>query len=304
MRNWNLARSLLAAYLYDSKAFVKYVDELLMQQVIIAICDHNPSPEQFKKMITWLKKRGFGYSTPGQVSDFLDNTFVPEKSMIWYTLDDGWIGNFELLSIVEEEQVPITLFVSTEPIQTGTFPDTDDEYAQKSCLNHDSQAPTFRKGSRRVGRSAADRGEANRAPAREALTTDQLRILADHPLVTIGAHTHRHRALTDCSEEQIRDEISNNISYIEEYTGNRPVHFAFPYGLFDEDVLAIVKTFEFESLATISKGIIKPETNRFALPRNIVLEGSDKEKICRILNFWYPLREYAKKTLKLIKMPG
>ncbi len=59
---------------------------------------------------------------------------------------------------------------------------------------------------------------------------DELRELAADPLVTIGAHTCTHFALSKLSAEKARAEISVSISRIAEEIGKPCLHFSYPYG--------------------------------------------------------------------------
>ena len=59
---------------------------------------------------------------------------------------------------------------------------------------------------------------------------DELRELAQDPLVTIGGHTKSHYALGKLSLEDARDEINGSIARIEAETGKPCRHFSYPYG--------------------------------------------------------------------------
>jgi len=62
------------------------------------------------------------------------------------------------------------------------------------------------------------------------LDRDELRALARHPLVTIGAHTTSHAALSTLEPGQARCEMADNKIYLERLLGADVTHFAYPYG--------------------------------------------------------------------------
>ncbi len=62
------------------------------------------------------------------------------------------------------------------------------------------------------------------------LDCDELRALARHPLVTIGAHTTSHAALSTLEPGQARCEMADNKIYLERLLGADVTHFAYPYG--------------------------------------------------------------------------
>lgn len=64
------------------------------------------------------------------------------------------------------------------------------------------------------------------------LTMDaaELKAIADDPLVSLGAHTISHRALSRLSPQEARTEMRLSAEYVETITGKRPVSIAYPYG--------------------------------------------------------------------------
>jgi peptidoglycan/xylan/chitin deacetylase (PgdA/CDA1 family) len=62
------------------------------------------------------------------------------------------------------------------------------------------------------------------------LDCDGLRALARHPLVTIGAHTTSHPALSTLEPGQARCEMADNKIYLERLLDQAVAHFAYPYG--------------------------------------------------------------------------
>jgi peptidoglycan/xylan/chitin deacetylase (PgdA/CDA1 family) len=59
---------------------------------------------------------------------------------------------------------------------------------------------------------------------------DELRDLAQDPLVTIGAHTRRHLALAKLTLSEARLEMEESIRRLERELGRPMRHFSFPYG--------------------------------------------------------------------------
>jgi peptidoglycan/xylan/chitin deacetylase (PgdA/CDA1 family) len=62
------------------------------------------------------------------------------------------------------------------------------------------------------------------------MSGDELRDFAGDPLVTIGAHTTSHAALSTLDADEVRREMADNRSYLEQLLGRAIVHFAYPYG--------------------------------------------------------------------------
>ncbi|RTL66457.1 MAG: polysaccharide deacetylase [Hyphomicrobiales bacterium] len=82
-----------------------------------------------------------------------------------------------------------------------------------------------------VRRIAADAGYDSSSLCLDLiLSWDEIRALAQDPLVTIGAHTKGHLALAKLSLEDAREEIRQSVARIERELGKPCRHFAFPYG--------------------------------------------------------------------------
>jgi peptidoglycan/xylan/chitin deacetylase (PgdA/CDA1 family) len=59
---------------------------------------------------------------------------------------------------------------------------------------------------------------------------EELRLFADEPLCTIGAHTVHHYELAKLPLEEAREEMARSASVIEAQFGVRPRHFSYPLG--------------------------------------------------------------------------
>lgn len=99
------------------------------------------------------------------------------------------------------------------------------------------------------------------------LTTWQLREIAKSGLVEIGAHTMDHSYLRGLSKERVKYEVEESKKYLENIINSRIVSFAYPYGVFDNQAISIVKEAGFTSAVTTISGIYSLDINRFFLYR-------------------------------------
>ncbi|MBZ0217127.1 MAG: polysaccharide deacetylase family protein, partial [Fimbriimonadaceae bacterium] len=109
------------------------------------------------------------------------------------------------------------------------------------------------------------------------MSWDEIMAFAADPLVTIGAHTVNHFALSCLPEKDARAEMINSAKIISSYIGEFPRHFSYPYGdpgsagprEFD-----IAKDLGFLTAVTTRKGVLFEDHGDFltALPR-ISLNG-------------------------------
>lgn len=104
------------------------------------------------------------------------------------------------------------------------------------------------------------------------LSLEQTKELSDHPLVTLGAHTLSHMALSAMSEEDVYKEIQESMVRLKEITGKKIDYFAYPYGT---TVEAGEREFEIASkcnlkmaFTTQRKNISRKQSqNLFSIPR-------------------------------------
>jgi peptidoglycan/xylan/chitin deacetylase (PgdA/CDA1 family) len=62
------------------------------------------------------------------------------------------------------------------------------------------------------------------------MTADELEELATHPLITIGAHTRHHRMLTRLGDDEVRAELVEGTSDLDELLGPADRVLAYPHG--------------------------------------------------------------------------
>lgn len=104
------------------------------------------------------------------------------------------------------------------------------------------------------------------------MSWDELRELADDPLVTIGAHTRGHFALAKLDEDEARAEMAESIARIEHELGRPCRHFSYPYGCersAGEREFRIADELGLETAVTTQKGLLYADHahEMTALPR-------------------------------------
>ena len=101
---------------------------------------------------------------------------------------------------------------------------------------------------------------------------DDVHKLKQDPMCTIGAHTLNHRALARLSVEQARQEVVEGAEVLASELGERPKHFAYPYGYRQAAAgreFELMKDLGFKTAVTTRGGMIFPghKAHTTALPR-------------------------------------
>lgn len=106
----------------------------------------------------------------------------------------------------------------------------------------------------------------------EAMSWNELRLIANDPLCEIGAHTVNHYAMALLDEDKARREMIESADRLETELGKRPRFFAYPYG---DECSAGQRDFRlaqeagFEAAVTTRKGLVHQahRDHLMALPR-------------------------------------
>lgn len=106
----------------------------------------------------------------------------------------------------------------------------------------------------------------------EMLSGDELRTLAQHPLITIGGHTHSHSNCLILTQEELIEEVRENRDFLTKEIGHQPIHFAYPYGGVEhagKREFDVISNLGFVSSATTRWGHLKKrqESSVSVLPR-------------------------------------
>jgi len=175
------------------------------------------SAADLHSVLAWLDTR-FGFLTP---EEFLDGA----AGGVLLTFDDGFANNyFNALPVLEIFQAPAVFFVTTQHVKN---PQDWLPFVSRLCSQHNLNIE-----------------ELEPSLAREyfnGMSREQVKACADHPLITVGAHTTSHPMLTTCSQKQLISELVDSRQYLEEITGQKIDLFAYPSGDYNGEVLSSVR---------------------------------------------------------------
>ncbi|UOR04418.1 polysaccharide deacetylase family protein [Hymenobacter aerilatus] len=116
-----------------------------------------------------------------------------------------------------------------------------------------------------------------RRAAYRSVTARELQHLSVNPLVTIGAHTSSHPALTCHSAQYQEHEISSNKQFLEQLLQQPIQLFAYPSGNFNATTTALVQQLGFSAAFTTRAESITPQTALGTLGRFQVNEQTGEE---------------------------
>lgn len=164
--------------------------------------------------------------------------------MLSLTFDDGYADNLtHALPVLEKHAAPATIFVTTDmPDQRMKIWWYALEHILRADIDREQRFWALRRKIRENSRHENDelfRGLGltdnyfRDLCARMSLTWADIRKLAHHPLITIGAHTLSHQWLSSLSDAELATELRESKRRLEDEVQSELTLFAYPFG--DQD---------------------------------------------------------------------
>lgn len=266
--NSGVARTSIACLMFHRVAEVKETEIGSYQANTI-------SPTAFEAIIAFFPKHFHAMALPDFVTDLATGKPPPSNSFA-VTFDDGFVDTWSVAKpILENYAVPATVYVTTGFIGGEVFPyefELADLIASRDGVRFHWEGCEYRWDLRnkkdrercyteikRIGKpySHALRrdlmtkvfGKSEPVSSKRSLFMNWRQVieLSQSPLITIGAHTHRHVLLPSLTHKDARDEIDSSKNILQAKLGRPVHHFSYPYGASNLTVQSIVRNCGFTS---------------------------------------------------------
>jgi peptidoglycan/xylan/chitin deacetylase (PgdA/CDA1 family) len=271
------------------------------------------SPENFDAHISLLKNK-YTLITVDEFQFHLEHKKKFPENAVLITFDDGYADNFlEALPVLEKHKTQALFYISTGTLNTekefwwdameriillsATQPSVDsfelngsvyglkDLNPEKRCRLYESLLPELRRmtsekrDEKIVLLTSLFKSEEGRGTHR-AMTFDQFKKMRMSKSAVIGAHTHLHPSLGALTYDEQFKEINTSKKIIEELTGEKVIHFSYPFGTnqdYNSDTLKIVKQLGFKTTAANYPAISHKHSDIFCFPRFLVRNWNTDE---------------------------
>jgi len=238
----------------------------------------------------------------------LEQGSLPRSSAV-ITFDDGYLDNLTLaLPILEKYKVPAALFVATGladgsaglwwqelesaidkakvidirfndkrfTFETQTFSGKFRAYNRLAQYLKTLASPEAASFMSLIWEQVGDKSDTTS----KILSWDDIRLMDENPLITIGSHSVSHRSLSSLSAEELRSELVHSKVRLEKELGHPVYYFCYPYGTASEvgpREFEAVKQAGYRAAFTTRFGHLQPEHrgHLFSLPR-IDLSSQDE----------------------------
>jgi peptidoglycan/xylan/chitin deacetylase (PgdA/CDA1 family) len=221
----------------------------------------NVPPDRFRRQLEGLISRGYRpWSLRQALAHRRTGEPIPARTFV-VTFDDGYESVYQnAWPILKELSVPATMFLVTAYLDTDRpFSFDDWTMAGSACVP---------------------------AAAWKPLTTAQCVEMARQGLVELGSHTHTHADFRGRPEEFRRD-LARSLEVLRNSFGVERPTFAFPFGQFDNDLIAVSRASGVLCALTAEQELVAPHSDSFTAGRIYVDGGDTAARLAWKLNGWY-----------------
>jgi len=222
------------------------------------------SLHQFSQQLDLLQAYGWTSVCAQQLSRSIDK--LPKKTVV-ITFDDGYANNFKAFEELAKRNMLASWFVVTNDLgKISSWSDAD------------------------------------AAPAKLLVPKQLLEMHAEG--MEIGSHTLSHCRLTQASNDQIKLELCQSRHYLSELLDHSVISFAYPYGLYNSEILSAIKSAGYQVAFTTNSGFGFVNNNPLEVRRIAIMANDSLSTFARKLVFadndvsWEKIFRYGLSRIK------
>lgn len=217
---------------------------------------HNMTVKQFEVFIEYFLHHNFKFIVPEDLA-----SLKPDQPYAMITFDDGYYSNILAAEVLAKYKIPGCIFISTKHVTENQsfWWDIIYKYRHKQGNSLDSIRTEQRMLKAHKHSFISDYIVKNFGAEAfipwsdidRPFTGTEVTEISHSPFISIGNHTHNHAILTNCSREEIIDELTVSNRILNELIGEIPVSVAFPNGNFNKLLLEVTEMIGFKYAFTV-----------------------------------------------------
>ncbi len=192
------------------------------------------TPRMFKFQMCYLKTAGFEVVPLTDLASLACKGYSA-KRLVSLTFDDGYRDFYEnAFPVLKSYGFPSTVFVVSDLVGKENIWDSADGRATEKLLSWKEISRLSREG------------------------------------VTFGSHTRSHPFLSRLSPLEVKDEVAGSKSFLEEKLQTPAESFCYPYGDYNDRIIAQVRNAGYKAAVTTKRGLVHGGDNPFELRRSFI----------------------------------
>ena len=223
------------------------------------------TPGVFDAQMKFLSETGYRTLSAGELVEFADgNLAIPspypspprgegrERGAVVVTFDDGYLDNYVYaFPVLKRYGIKAVIFLTADWVEKASM------VMNKGAISIPSH---------KEGKDLISGGRFHKV----VMNWDMIREMQESKLVEFYSHTMTHRKCAELPEKELRGELNDSKTILEERL-NRPCpYLCWPKGSYNESSVRIAKESGYKALFTTERDIVKHGSDRFCLGRIVV----------------------------------
>jgi peptidoglycan/xylan/chitin deacetylase (PgdA/CDA1 family) len=259
------AKKLLSRILYLTG--ILFIIRWVNRNRLTIIFYHHPKPDILNLHFAYLSKI-YNFISAEDIINNTSGKGFPRYSLL-VTVDDGWKSNIEFLPVLIKYNVKPVIYLCSRIVRTyhgfwSSMVEKKDIMYYKSMPNIDRL--------KKLNDAGIYSPDMNLLEP-QGLSEEDIKQLKGY--VSFGAHTKTHPVLTQCTDAEQEEEIINSKKELEIICGEPILHFAAPFGDYNEYSLQCIKKAGYLTARTVKKGWNRLNSDRFQLKSFAISDDAD-----------------------------
>ena len=254
---------------------------------VLSIYFHKPDKQLFRKLVAKVLKEGYTVISVKELEKIIRNKEDTSKKAI-ITFDDGSMETLDLIRSIQEFNIPVAMFIPTEPVESGNFWWNYAFIPGQEKVSGIRKADRFKDLPEEIFDQKIRLLRSSFTISRTCIALEELKRINALDLITIGGHTVTHPILENCSFERQEKELKESKSILSKWLNKSVDYFAFPNGDYNNNTLLLLKKHGYKLAFTTKPGRIDPHTvDPLQIPRySISDDGGYFENLAKLKGAW------------------
>lgn len=220
------------------------------------------TPDVFEGQMEYLHKSGYRTLKINELLDFISRKLTIKEKSVVVTFDDGWLDNYiYAFPVLKKYSINAAIFIITDRIERASNIVKSQESGVRS---QEIAIPPHRESKELIVNGQYDKVVINWDMAKE---------MQDSGFVEFYSHTKSHARCNGLSANELLEELSESKKTIEKRLGKPCPYLCWPYGKYNGTAVEIAKAADYKAIFTTKHGVVKKDSNPFAINRIVVKDN-------------------------------